>query len=241
MKTLALTCAALAAMMAGCSTITVKLEDGDTIVTDASKRLVVTSKNADGERIVCAEPSPDAVASLALDAALKAKVPQADVDAELAGSYARTLASIGLRTASIQILRDLGYRACEGVINNVIDKHVYRSLVAGVGDATIALVAIEGLTQMRPAPLVVVSPSGTASTASGATATTNAATINIQDAGKDFKPEELKNVAQSVVEIIRIIAIESVEARSKVRLQEAAAAAEAKKQRSGTGKAEKPQ
>ena len=39
------------------------VNDDSTIVTDAIKRLVIVSKNKNGDRIVCAEPSPDAIAS----------------------------------------------------------------------------------------------------------------------------------------------------------------------------------
>jgi len=193
----------LAAALGGCSTQTIKVEGGNTILTDATKRLIVIEAGPHG-RIVCAEPSPDAVASAALQAAAKANVPQANVNAELSASYARAVASIGLRTASIQILRDLGYRACEGVVNGVITKATYKHLVSHLGDTTLPLIAIEGLTQMHPAPLVAVSPSGSASTSTtGTSATTGPTTITIQDIGKDYKPEELKNVAASIVQILQ--------------------------------------
>jgi hypothetical protein len=100
----------------GCSAYTLKVDGNGTIVTDATKRLVLVSERPDKKRLVRAEPSPDAIASAIASTAAKANVPSANVNAELSGSCARAVASIGLRTASIQVLRDLGYRACEGVI-----------------------------------------------------------------------------------------------------------------------------
>ena len=205
-----------AAILSGCSAQTVKVDDGSAIATDATKRLVVVGKNEKG-RVICAEPSPDAVASAALQAAAKANIPQANVNAELSSSYARAVASIGLRSASIQILRDLGYRACEGVANGVIKEETYHEIVEHLGTTTLSLIAIEGLTQMHPAPLVVVSPQGTASTTtSGTTATTGPTTINVQDVLKDYKPEELKNVADSVVKILEAYYATEIQLKNKV-------------------------
>jgi len=199
--------AALLAIVSGCSTTTVKLEDGNTLVTDATNRVVVSSKNAKGERIVCAEPSPDAMASVALAAAATAKIPSANVDAGAQGSYARNVAALGLRTASIQILRDLGYRACEGVMNNVIDGKIYEVMVGGVTDATLGLVAIEGLTQMPAAPTIVTNASASTTPGpNGVTTAANPGTATVQPvaAGTSTNTNtgDVSTVAASVVQII---------------------------------------
>jgi hypothetical protein len=74
-----------------------------------------------------------------------------------------------------------------------------------------------------------VSSSGSAGTTSaGTTATTSPTTINIQETGKDFKPEELKNVADTILKILQEY--------EKLRLAEmAAAAAESGKTDSDAG------
>ena len=197
---------ALVILLGGCNAYTVKVGDNSTtIVTDATKRLVLVSENKDKRRFVCAEPSPDAIASSIASAAAKANVPSANVNAELSGNYARAVASIGLRTASIQVLRDLSYRACEGAMNGVINDETYRELVSHLGDTTLSLIAIEGLTQMQPAPLVAISASsGTANTTStGTSASGGSTSVTVHDTGADYKPEELQKVAETILAILK--------------------------------------
>ncbi|MEO8628358.1 MAG: hypothetical protein ABI612_09695 [Betaproteobacteria bacterium] len=141
-----------------------------------------------------------------MQAAIKANVPDANVNAELAASMARSVASIGIRTASIQILRDLGYRACEGVMNGVIQGELYKTMVGGVTDATLSLVAIEGLTQMAPAPLVVLGAAGSANVSGGnPTATSTAPTVQVTPlAVQGMTPQEVGIVSSSVVQILKL-------------------------------------
>jgi len=195
--------------LAGCAT-SFDVSEGQSHILDATKRVVITGVNWSDERIVCAEPSPDAIASLAASLALKAELPQGP-KGELSGSFAETVASIGLRTAAIQILRDLGYRACEGVMNGVITQSDYDQLIGGVSSATLGLVAIEGLTQMRPAPAVVISPGASASTKEGTQAQTTGTTINVtmQGDAKGMSTEYVKEIASQVVKIVEIVAIDS--------------------------------
>jgi translation initiation factor 1 (eIF-1/SUI1) len=126
----------------------------DSIVIDAKQRLVAISRvktsasgtsGTDNERtIVCAEPSPDALS--AMSAAASASGTYKEVGAQLAGSFAETASNIGLRTQTIQLLRDGMYRACEAYMNGAItsadyskEQRRYQIIMGG-------LLAIEQLT-----------------------------------------------------------------------------------------------
>ena len=186
-------------LMSGCSQY--RVGQVEALGLEANERLVF---NYNGK--VCAEPSPDAVKSIAEALALKA-----ENFGELSQSFSSSMASIGLRTAGIQILRDIGYRACEALANGVIDKHQYHEIVHGVDDAAIALVAVEGLTQMHPAPAAAISPGASGSTLTGGqpgtSATVTPASINFMRPTDQPQPsvEPTSAVANSVLEIVKAI------------------------------------
>lgn len=98
----------------------------------------------EGERlIVCAEPSPDALSAIAAQAG----VSLSDVSRALTaqGGISETAASIGLRTQTIQILRDGFYRLCEAQLNGLPDVQ-YAIMLRRFQTNMIALLAIEQLT-----------------------------------------------------------------------------------------------
>jgi hypothetical protein len=191
--------------LVGCATQSISFKDGNSVAVQADKRVVISSVDSKGSTLICAEPSPDAIAGLAAQLAAKVDVPGGP-SGEASAGFARTMASIGVRTAGLQILRDLAYRACEGVINGVVTRKDYDTLIYGSGAVAVALIAVEGLTQMQPAPLVSVGPGGAASTGKDTTsAEAKAATTTIQVVGKDYKPEELKHVADNVYNIVKLI------------------------------------
>jgi hypothetical protein len=210
MKTLRLLGIVSLTLISGCYTH--KIGDVETLSLDASKRLVFTHRD-----IVCAEPSPDAVKSIAEAAAVKVKD-----SVELSQSYSSAMASIGLRTAGIQIIRDIGYRACEALSNGAFGNNyraVYEGIINGADDAAVALVAIEGLTAAQPAPAVAVSSSAngsTTSTGSSGTATTQPATITSNpSANRGFDAEQTRVVADSVVQIVKDIVCSSPTANDR--------------------------
>jgi hypothetical protein len=172
----------------------------ESFTVDASERVVLTNNGA-----ICAEPSPDAIKSIAETVALKVK----DYG-EVSQSYASTMASIGLRTAGVQILRDIGYRACEAYSNRAIGPDLYKELVEGADDAAVALVAVEGLTGIRAAPAVAISSSAAGSTSttgtSGTSAITQPATINFNAAaGQPINADQTRSIACAVTDIVRAI------------------------------------
>lgn len=121
----------------------------------------ITKTVTDKGVYVCAEPSPDAMASLAYEIAAKANI-QDKVSGELGFTMNDSAAFTGLRTQSIQLLRDFGYRLCESHMSGAITNAQYDLLMRRFQKNTVALLAIEQLTgTVRSAPIVLTS-NGTA-------------------------------------------------------------------------------
>lgn len=112
---------------------------------------------------VCAEPSPDAMSAMAMEAAAKGGVPS-KVQVELSGALQQSAAFVGLRTTSIQLLRDFGYRLCEAYLSGAIDKGQYDLLMRRFQKNVVALLAIEQLTGAVKAPPVILTTQGQAET-----------------------------------------------------------------------------
>jgi hypothetical protein len=109
---------------------------------DAKQRVVLSFASADKQgrtgRYVCAEPSPDALSAMAASGALEAQVAGQGGGAASA-SLNEAVASIGLRTQTIQLLRDGLYRACEAYLNGAIDEFGYALLLNKYDDSMISL------------------------------------------------------------------------------------------------------
>lgn len=210
----ALAAIAVACVLSGCQAGIFRewdMDGGTSLSLDASQRLVfVTDKGGRSRdrRIVCAEPSPDSITSLAATFAASGAATnntsrpvigadgKAVVDAEgkpvlatddreakaaLAASYAQNAAFIGMRTQTIQLLRDGLFRACEAYMNGAIDEVQYNMLLVNMPKTMAALVAMDGLTGRPSAPPIIlnapvvtsrVTPAGAADNLPGAEATT---------------------------------------------------------------------
>jgi hypothetical protein len=138
------------------------------VIIDAKQRVIsgalVTNETKDsaGNRTgysqqlrVCAEPSPDALSALAASNGLslskgdKLSLGNAFAVSEAAGS-------IGLRTQSIQLMRDAMYRLCEGYMSGALDAGSFETLHRRFQSSMVAIVAIEQLTGVARAPAVVL-------------------------------------------------------------------------------------
>ena len=95
---------------------------------------------------VCAEPSPDALLSTALE--LGGKVSKEAVGALLEATFLRSerVEYVGLRTQTIQLLRDAYFRLCEAFLNDGIDAIAYDVLQRRFQSQIVALLAVEQLT-----------------------------------------------------------------------------------------------
>lgn len=213
---------ALSACTGGAIHTRSSLGDIQTLSLDARQRLIlqgtyphaVRTPQGDIEvqrRAVCSEPSPDAAAAVAASLAASGGTPAtagaASLRAALAVAQSESVASIGLRTQTIQLMRDAYFRACEGLLNGVVDEDDYGIILANADAITISLAAIEALSGGgRVAPPVAVSASAPGVSADGATVTAGpavapllgtapaAATISTQQA------EAIRSIAHKIID-----------------------------------------
>lgn len=171
---------------------------GDSRLIDAKQRAIISharlGKNgADGKPahfVVCAEPSPDALQATA--AALEGSGAFDNGNAEgalqAAAGFSESAASIGLRTQSIQLLRDSYYRNCEGFANGALDEVAFNVVHQRFQNHTVALLAIEQLTGAAIAPAVAI-----AATAEGSSE------INVTNSGnaENSSPEQTNDASSS--------------------------------------------
>lgn len=132
------------------------IDRGGSLSVDAKQRVVlVTHKGGKtGDRtIVCAEPSPDALTTLAAasakaDGAFSNTNGAAQTNASIALSVASSeaAASIAKRTQTIQLLRDGLYRACEAYMNGAIDQHQYNVILTNIDKLMITTLGLETIT-----------------------------------------------------------------------------------------------
>lgn len=92
----------------------------------------------------CAEPSPDALIAYATSVGVSAEV--AGKALNVAASQVQAAASIGLRTQTIQLLRDGMYRLCESYASGSIDDDDMAMLQRRYQNMMIGLLAIEQIT-----------------------------------------------------------------------------------------------
>lgn len=127
---------------------------------DAKQRIIITktmvaqpedpnaaaTNDHSGRVVSCAEPSPDALQVLGIALAAEVAEPQSKINAKGAATSAEGALSIGLRTQTIQLLRDGMYRLCESYFNSAIDGPSYKAAHLRYQDSMVALLAIEQLT-----------------------------------------------------------------------------------------------
>lgn len=107
-------------------------------------------------RRFCAEPSPDALSAIAASMGLNLSVPNKG-DLGYSQAFTEGAASIGLRTQSIQILRDITYRDCEAFINGGLTEFGLETLQRRFQSTLVAVLAIEQLTGVVKASAVALS------------------------------------------------------------------------------------
>lgn len=161
--------------------------DGKAIHLDAKQRLVVAKSFG----AVCAEPSPDALSAFA--SALTAGVADARKTSVTVGSsLSETAASIGLRTQSITLMRDMLYRICEAYYGRAIDGPQVMQLLGRSQDRAIAALAIEQLTG------VVSARQAALGTASSAAAMSNLQNVqSLLDAARADEAEKNAKLTQA--------------------------------------------
>jgi hypothetical protein len=145
------------AVLAGCGNLqrqsrTFNTDGNSGITVDASQRAIYSVNKTFGDgkqwRAFCAEPSPDALSALVSSFGLDASVGAAGVSKALGltGSAQDSTASIGLRTQTIQLLRDAMYRLCEGYASGALNDVSFARLQRRYQHVMLSLLAIEQLT-----------------------------------------------------------------------------------------------
>lgn len=198
-----LTTAALAAALllstSGCAYLTnytssVDLKD-KSYVMDVKQRVVFSQKrpgsgdsNAAVETVICAEPSPDALTVIGVSAGLSINSESAKTVGNAGGALSENGAFVGLRTHSIQLLRDAMYRLCEGYAAGAVTAATFQSMQRRYQSTMMGLIAIEQLT----GPVV----------ASQALLTTNASALAgapAGDAGASKAQERVDTTSQTLL------------------------------------------
>jgi hypothetical protein len=113
---------------------------GTAIHLDAAQRLVYSSNG-----VLCAEPTPDALQSLAASTSVGLSQPTEGA-VSLANAFQANAASIGLHTQSITLMRDVLYRICEQSSNKMLVRGDVVQLLERSQDLTLGVLAIEQLT-----------------------------------------------------------------------------------------------
>ena len=131
---------------------------GESRLIDAKQRAIISIVESGKFRGVCAEPSPDALQATAAAFSGSGSVSKEDITAalNLALSSTESAASIGLRTQTIQLLRDAYYRICEGYLSKGLDEVSYDVLQRRFQNHMIALLAVEQLTGVVKAEQVAL-------------------------------------------------------------------------------------
>ena len=107
---------------------------------DASQRLLFFKKG-----MICAEPSPDALQAYASSLGFGLTAPQ-PATAEGVQALSTSSGSIGLRTQSINLVRDYLYRVCEAAASGSISEVDVAQILRRLQDMTLGILAIEQLT-----------------------------------------------------------------------------------------------
>lgn len=161
-------------LLAGCGNLQRQSREFQTtgtngITIDASQRAIYSvTKTFPGGlqwKAFCAEPSPDALSALASSFGLDASA--AGKALGMAISSQDSTASIGLRTQTIQILRDAMYRLCEGYASGALDNIGFTRMQRRYQHIMLALLAIEQLTGPVVAQQMALTGSAGASLAKG--------------------------------------------------------------------------
>lgn len=173
---------AVSAVLAGCAQLTTynksrPLDSNQAIFVDAKQRAIVTLNGEEKTSVVtspavgsglktvttrstpvlkvCAEPSPDALSAISANQGINL-TREGKADLGIAFGLAEGAGSIGLRTQSIQLLRDALYRLCEAYVSGAISERAYETMSRRFQSSMVSIVAIEQLTGAVQAPAVVL-------------------------------------------------------------------------------------
>ncbi len=111
------------------------------LLTSADVRAVQQIQDTKGGLITCTEPSPDVAKAVSesISAAVSAMIKAAPVSLSASRSYAESIAQLTERLATIQLLRDSLYRACEAYANGLLTPIHYSIMLSRYDDLMVTL------------------------------------------------------------------------------------------------------
>ncbi len=131
------------------------------ILSSATKKTTTRNGVSSVETLLrtCAEPSPDVFTVLSSSLSASGTFTGAankNATAQLATALSEAGANIGLRTQTIQVLRDVMYRTCERYMNGAIGDEEFQIQAARDQRIIVSILAIEQLTgAVRNAPMAI--------------------------------------------------------------------------------------
>lgn len=182
----------------------------DGVTTDATRRIVVTGTRKDGRMVTCAEPSPDALKALGASLAATLTDPKTQINAGVSAAFQQSLTQIGVRTATIQMLRDGLYRACEAYMNDALDEADYVLITTFFPQTAATLTAIEalGYGQFPANAAVGATATGTITDTKG-TNTTTTSTTTPGATNTQLDTERAKASAGAILKIVELLYTDS--------------------------------
>ena len=179
------------------------IDSGESLSLDAKQRLVLATYKggkSGNRKIVCAEPSPDAFSATSASGAASTAftfptlLPGGNQGTTsgsggIAAATSESAASIGLRTQTIQLLRDGLYRACEAYMNGAIDQHQYNIILLNIDKLMVTLLGIDAIggTPKAP-PATITAGAPRVSTSAGTKDGAPNATANVNDPAAPVSP-----------------------------------------------------
>jgi hypothetical protein len=146
-----------------------------------SNRNVTKDGTTTSEQIVCASPSPDAIKSDAFSVSASGSTPKASGGVALGSS--ESSAFVGMRTQTVQLLRDGYYRLCEAYLNGALTGEEYREVITSMPKVFSLMMAIDAVAGAAVAPAVALN-SGTVATNTSGNAPAGGGTSNASVTGQ---------------------------------------------------------
>ncbi len=174
---------------------------GQFLATDSTLRLIINQDISAGSgmglveplRIICTEPSPDVVSSIANSFGGSASI-FGRGDATLTAEQIKGLVQLGERTATIQLLRDKMYQTCLAYANGAISAASYSLIMSRLDDTIVTLLMGETAGGIIERSLVALGGSAAAEARASLSGLPDAA-ANLQD-----RVDTLANDEQNVGE-----------------------------------------
>lgn len=213
MRALLVTGLVAAVMLSGCSNFanrgsvfrTTDVNNGATLILDSEQNALVNVNRGDSQ-VICSQPSPDTAAADSVSAALGLTLNEGDA-AEAGFAAGQAVASIGLRTQSIQLLRDSYFRLCEAYQNGGIDPVEYGISMRRIQNTMIAVLAVEQLTGTTVAGTGAAAsqgsgsagdPSGSGGGSASASTTSTASASDASTQSTDAATESIADAVQTI-------------------------------------------